>query len=254
MALAYRIKKISRPIWVPFFRITNQHKPAFDCPICGYKGAFLDINPIAGFRKHAQCPSCFSSERHRIQHLVMQEVLQQCNPAQRKMLHFAPEPFFRRWFSREFGQYETADLYMKGVDHQVDLQHLPFEDGSYDFVFASHVLEHIPDDIRAIQEIRRILKSGGIAVLPVPLVGYTTVEYPEPNPFEEYHLRAPGLDYFDRYEVEFSRVERISSEALPAQHQLFVYEDRSQYTKDRFPLRQTMQGEKHIDIVPICYV
>ena len=32
------------------------------------------------------------------------------------------------------------------------------------------VLEHVRDDIKAISEIRRVLKPGGIAIMPVPLV------------------------------------------------------------------------------------
>jgi ubiquinone/menaquinone biosynthesis C-methylase UbiE len=169
------------------------------------------------------------------------------------MLHFAPETFFREFFSKRFGEYETADLVMKDVDHHVDLQGLPFEDQTYDFVFASHVLEHIPDDRKAISEIRRILKPNGIAVLPVPLVAEKTIEYPEPNPHEAYHVRAPGLDYFDRYDCHFSRVERFSSDSLPDKYQLFVFEDRSQWPTNECPLRPAMQGEKHIDIVPVCY-
>lgn len=80
------------------------------------------------------------------------------------MLHFAPEPFFGEIFSNKFGKYETADLKMKGVDHNVDLQNFPFDDAIYDFVFAFHVLEHIPDDKKAIEEIHRVLKPNGIAI------------------------------------------------------------------------------------------
>jgi ubiquinone/menaquinone biosynthesis C-methylase UbiE len=170
------------------------------------------------------------------------------------MLHFAPEPFFRDFFSQRFGQYETADLSMEGVTHKVDLQQLPFANSTYDFVFASHVLEHIPDDERAISEIRRILKPSGIAILPVPIVAEKTIEYPEPNPYETYHVRAPGKDYFDRYKRHFSKVENFSSDTLPQKYQLFVYEDRTQWPSKECPLRPAMQGEKHSDVVPVCYV
>jgi SAM-dependent methyltransferase len=170
------------------------------------------------------------------------------------MLHVAPEPFFRELFSKQFGQYESADIDRNDVDHRVDLQQLPFEDGSYDFVFASHVLEHIPDDEKAISEICRILKPNGIAMLPVPLVAEKTVEYPEPNPNEAYHVRAPGLDYFARYERYFPRVDTVCSDTLPEKYQLFLFEDRSQWPTQECPLRPAMPGEKHIDVVPVCYV
>jgi SAM-dependent methyltransferase len=122
-------------------------------------------------------------------------------PSEMKMLHVAPEPFLRRHFSRRFGEYETADLLMRGVDHRVDLQNLPFEDATYDFVFAFHVLEHIPDDKRAIREIRRIIKPGGIAVLPVPVVCEKTIEYPQPNPDEAYHVRPDSIISIDMQSI-----------------------------------------------------
>jgi SAM-dependent methyltransferase len=182
------------------------------------------------------------------------KVLNRINSSELKMLHFAPEPFFRNFFSKRFNQYETADLNMPGVDHTVDIQELPFEDQSYDFVFASHVLEHVPNDQKAISEISRILRPNGIAILPVPLVAEKTIEYSEPNPYEGHHVRAPGFDYFDRYNQYFSKVDKISSDSLPGRYQLFVYENRSQWPTRECPLRPSMQGEKHIDIVPLCYV
>jgi len=171
-----------------------------------------------------------------------------------KMLHFAPEPFFRKFFLERFGKYETADLSMKGVDHKVDLQKLPFDNGTYDFVFASHVLEHILGDRKAISEIRRVLKPNGIAILPVPIIAEKTIEYPESNPHEGYHVRAPGIDYFDRFENHFSKVVIFSSASLPDKYQLFLYENRSNWPNRKNPLRPPMQGEKHIEIVPVCYV
>ena len=177
------------------------------------------FRPSTGLRKHARCPNCTALERHRIQFVVLHEVLRDRKTAHLKMLHFAPEPFFREFFSQRFGQYETADLKMKGVDHNVDLQHLPFGDKTYDFVFASHVLEHIPDDQKAISEIRRILKPNGIAILPVPIYSEKTIEYPEPNPHESYHVRAPGMDYFDQIRTPFFESRevqfRLTAEEIP---------------------------------------
>ena len=236
------------------FKKENLDKEQFTCPICKYSGAFMDFNRPAGNRKHAKCPNCNSLERHRIQFVVLQEILRDFQPSKKKMLHFAPEEFFRKFFSGQFAEYETADIAMRNVDHKVDIQELPFADATYDFVFASHVLEHIPDDLKALQEIRRILKPGGIAVLPVPLICEKTVEYPEPNPYEDHHVRAPGLDYFDRYNVYFSQVKQYSSEQLPEKYQLFMYEDRSQWPTEQCPLRPAMAGEKHFGIVPVCYV
>lgn len=170
-----------------------------------------------------------------------------------KMLHFAPEPAFRSIFEAQFGEYKTADLEMKDVDYRVDMRDLPFDDASYDFIFASIVLDYIPDDERAIKEVRRVLRSNGIAILPVSLVSEKTIEYKEPNPYESYHIRASGMDYFERYERHFSKVERISSDLIPNKYQPFIYEDRSIWPNEEHPLRPPMLGEKHIDVVPVCY-
>lgn len=235
------------------FRAQNWRKARFHCPVCSFRGPFRDVAPPTGLRRHAQCPNCGALERHRLQYLVLRCVLTQLDTAQLRVLHVAPEAFFRRLFLTRVGRYETADLSRKDVDHNVDLQDLPFPDGSYDFVFASHVLEHISDDASAIREIRRILAPDGIAILPVPLVSNKTIEYPGPNPNEAGHVRAPGFDYFDRYLPHFSRVETHSSDAFPEKHQLHIYEDRGKWPTAECPLRRAMDGERHIDVIPVCY-
>jgi len=234
--------------------LREPNKETFDCPICGYQGPFMDVFRPTGTRKHAKCPACDALERHRLQYVVVNQVLEGRDAARLTALHFAPEPCFSDLFSKRFGKYESADLVMKGVTHHVDLLNLPFADGSYDFVFASHVLEHIREDERAISELRRILRPNGIAILPVPIVAHATIEYPRPSPSEGDHVRAPGFDYFKRYERYFSRVDPISSDAVPNRYQPFVYEDRSVYPTPECPWRTSMPGGKHVDVVPVCYV
>jgi SAM-dependent methyltransferase len=214
-------------------------KERFECPVCGY----ID----------AKCPYWGAFERHRLQYLAVKDVLQRRDPSRMRMLHFAPEPCFRALFRGRFGGYETVDLAMEDVDCNVDMRNLPFRDASYDVVMASAVLDYIPDDDTAITEIRRVLKPGGMAILPVSLASPTTIEYSEPNPYESGHVRSCGVDYFERYERHFREVRRISSDSFPDEDQLFVYEDRTRWPNTTSPLRPSMPGEKHIDVVPICY-
>jgi len=235
------------------FKLKNLFKEKFSCPICNYKGPFLDKDLPSGFCKHMKCPDCLCAVRHRIQYLVFMNILKDVDTAGLKMLHIAPEPFFQKIFSKMFGEYETADLHMNHVDHKVDLTNLPFVDSSYDFIMASAVLEHIHNDKFAIKEISRILRPNGIAILHVPVICEKTIEYPEPNPNEAGHVRAPGMDYFERYKPYFSKVELIASESLPHKYQLFDYVDRSIFPNKMSPLRTPMFGEKHTNVVPICY-
>jgi len=231
----------------------NANKETFLCPVCNYEGPFFDMDVRTGVRKHAKCLECGSLERHRLLYLTMREVEKNVDFSKLSMLHFAPEDFFKDQFKSRFKNYETADLFMPNVDHKVDITKLPFADESYDFVCASHVLEHIEDDRLALREVWRILKPGGIAILPVPIVADTSVEYPEANPLEHYHWRAPGPDYFDKYREIFSKVDAYESGSFDAKHQVFVYEDRTIWPTPDMPLRPRMDGEKHIDLAPVCY-
>ena len=45
---------------------------------------------------------------------------------------------------------------------QADATHLPFGDHSFDAVFAHTLLEHVPDPLSTLQELRRVLKPGGL--------------------------------------------------------------------------------------------
>ncbi len=252
MSLNY-LRTVKRRSLLLSYRLGNLGKEKFECPICHYSGPFEDVAPPTGLRRHAKCPQCSALERHRHQYLVIQSVLEGLNTSPMKMLHFAPEECLKSLFLERFGVYETADLYMSNVDHNVDLQNLPFSDSSYEFIFASHVLVCIPNDGKAIQEIRRALKPGGIAILHDPVASEVTIEYPEPNPYEGYSVRAPGLDYSDRCIPYFSRVEKYSSGSWPERYQLFEYEDRSMFPTAECPLRPRMTGEKHADVVTVCY-
>jgi SAM-dependent methyltransferase len=58
-------------------------------------------------------------------------------------------------------------LNARGLYVVADLGNLPFREGTFDAVLASHVLYHIPEDEQAsaIQELYRTLKSGGTCVI-----------------------------------------------------------------------------------------
>ncbi len=45
---------------------------------------------------------------------------------------------------------------------------MPYEDGSFDVVLASEILEHVPEDVQAISELARILAPGGTLAVTVP--------------------------------------------------------------------------------------
>jgi SAM-dependent methyltransferase len=67
---------------------------------------------------------------------------------------------------------------------QGDALRLPFADGVFDRVIAAEVLEHIPDDTTAIEELARVLRPGGTMAITVPRFGPEAVNWALSN---EYH-------------------------------------------------------------------
>lgn len=55
---------------------------------------------------------------------------------------------------------------------QGDIYNLPYQDGTFDKIILSEVLEHLPDDIKALKEVKRVLKVGGILFITVPNYNY----------------------------------------------------------------------------------
>jgi SAM-dependent methyltransferase len=225
----------------------------FTCPICAYIGAFTEVKAATGFRPYAQCPRCHALERHRLQYLVLQTILGRHYGTKPRTLHFAPEPCLAEYLRAQSSSYISADLSRADIDCKVDITAPLFKDGSFDLVYASHVLEHVKKDMVALKAVAKLLAPGGIAILPVPIVGVTTVEYSEPNAFEAGHVRAPGMDYYARYKGIFSQVVTYTSWAFDTKYQTLIYEDRSIWPTRGCPLRQPMQGECFDDVVPVCY-
>jgi len=52
-----------------------------------------------------------------------------------------------------------------------DLQRLTFADESFDLVISSHVMEHVPNPWRALEEVRRVLRPGGRYIFSIPFRG-----------------------------------------------------------------------------------
>ena len=51
----------------------------------------------------------------------------------------------------------------------VDVRNICYPDKMFDYVIINHVLEHIPDEMKAMQEIRRVLKENGKCIFSMPI-------------------------------------------------------------------------------------
>ena len=179
-----------------------------ECPICGNKyKKFLPAGVAK--RNNAVCPCCDSFERHRLLWLYIQNKID--SHMNIRLLHFAPEKSLKEKFSYVDNMvYITTDLYESNVSINSDIQNLPFKESTFDAVICSHVLEHIPDDTKAMKEILRVMKNGGWAVLQVPINEDLEKTFEDPSiksPSErlkyfgqEDHVRIYGKDYYNRLE------------------------------------------------------
>ena len=122
-----------------------------------------------GQREKAVCPVCGSLDRERLLYLYLllkTDIFQK----PKKLLHVAPEKRLSEIIGRQPTiEYVTADLQSKEVKVEMDITDIPFPDCFFDAVLCCHVLEHIIDDRKALNEIYRILSPGGWGVLQVPL-------------------------------------------------------------------------------------
>lgn len=159
-------------------------------------------------RENVLSPSTLSLERHRLLWLYLKNETDFFT-APHKVLHFAPEQaFYKRFRNLKNLDYTTTDLNSPLADVKADICQLPFLDDSFDFILCNHVLEHIPDHTKAMQELFRVLQPGGTAILQIPqdLAREKTFEddsITDPKErrkiFGQYdHVRIYGWDYFEK--------------------------------------------------------
>lgn len=178
------------------------------CPICHSDLRRFKPMHTTHIRLNALCPICSSLERHRMMWLFFSQKTDLFAAHLKKMLHIAPEQCLVDEFSQcESIDYLTADLNNSAMV-QMDLTDIQYPDDSFDVIYCSHVLEHIPDDAKAMGELSRVLKPKGWAVIQVPILREQTYEdlsITDPQQREQLfgqrdHVRIYGLDFKDRLE------------------------------------------------------
>lgn len=194
---------MARPFLAFFMRGNN-----YTDPIDGRRfRSFLPYGYLEP-RENVLSPSTLSLERHRLLWLYLQNETDFFS-APLKVLHFAPEQaFFGRFRKLKNLDYTTIDLNSPLADIEADICDLPIEENTYDVVLCNHVLEHIPDDTKAMAELYRILKPKGWGILQVPQDvnrektfedNSITDKKERTKIFGQYdHVRIYGLDYFDK--------------------------------------------------------
>lgn len=202
-----RLQRAYRPVVALGYR-----GDAVECPCCGGRfRAFAPKFSAAGpSRPNARCPRCGALERHRALVLYLRRESRLFTD-RLSVLHVAPEPGLERALRRAHLRYVTADLEAPAM-LSLDVTDLPFGAEEWDVVICNHVLEHVPDDRRAMGEIFRVLAPEGWALLQVPLdrgrestFEDLTVRSAQARErlFGQYdHVRIYGHDYVTRLESE----------------------------------------------------
>ena len=201
----------------------------------------------AGYREQDYCPVCKSTYRHRLVWLYLSNLKIWDNPL--SVLHIAPEEMIARKLSRiKHLKYITGDTNPDRFRHytsaiRLDITHIPFENDTFDVIICNHVLEHISDDRKAMNELFRVLKPEGFSMMQVPLSSVLNQTYEDPLLTTEEerlkhfgqkdHVRIYGEDYFLRLEdagfmleitgvSDFSHVTRISRMAIHEKEKVIV--------------------------------
>lgn len=215
--------RISRAVQAILARVPLGRKHR--CVVCEHHpGAFLPyrkgrrdappllaaLDMVGSDIDHFECPwcGCHDRERHLLIYMRATGIL--AGLRGKRVLHFAPERHLSR-FIAETGpaKYVRCDLYPRSPDiERADILDISYDDGSFDLVIANHVLEHVTDDLRALSEIRRVLNSGGQAILQTPYcarllrtwsdAGIDTDEARLQAYGQEDHVRLYGRDIFER--------------------------------------------------------
>jgi SAM-dependent methyltransferase len=171
------------------------------CPCCErHFSAFWFFGKPMRF--NVLCPSCGSLERHRLIWLFLFSREEKLITNGAKLLHIAPEKAFFRKFKREKQvQYFPADKFISGNHYprgtkEIDILNITYPNDFFDAILCCHVLEHVDNDIQAMKEFYRVLKSGGWAILQVP------IDYNRADTFEDSSITAPEEreKYFGQYD------------------------------------------------------
>jgi len=178
------------------------------CPICGgHFRKFLSVGVKP--RPNAQCPRCGSLERHRLLWLYLKDRTGLFADNLR-LLDIAPIDCLQRKFRAMRNlDYISVDLESPLTMVKMDVTDMQYPNNHFDCIICYHVLEHVPDDRKAMGEILRVLKPGGWAILQVPILRDKTFEDPSVTAPEDRervfgqrdHVRVYGLDYKNRLEL-----------------------------------------------------
>jgi SAM-dependent methyltransferase len=159
-----------------------------ECPCCG--GRFDRFLPYWN-RPNCVCPRCGSHERHRALWVYLRDRVD----LRGRLLHVAPEEAIARHLRGRAGlEYVSADLSSPLAALHFDIQDIPFKAETFDAVLCGHVLTEVPDDRRAMREMHRVLRRGGLAIVMAAVEPDRETTYEDPAITDPEARRAAFLE------------------------------------------------------------
>jgi hypothetical protein len=184
-----------------------------ECPVCGWRGhKFYDYIEGDCFVPSVECPQCLSHGRHRTLFSWLKNDFRLAEKTGAALVCAPEKTIAPLWQSSDSLRVVKLDIEaVRGVDVLADLQEIPFADDSYDIVWCHHVLEQIPDDQKALGEIRRVLKpeTGTFVVSSAMMEREETVEFGRSDPKLFGNWRSYGQDFPAKLAESGFTVEKI---------------------------------------------
>jgi SAM-dependent methyltransferase len=146
----------------------------YECPVCGFHARKLI--PVHEGESYL-CPRCGSVERKRLLWLYLQNEIKIPEQQNFRVLHFSPSTaLYRKLKTMKNIEYVPSAFGNPLIKNQFDITSLSLPDNHFDLIICYHILEHVPDDRRAMNELFRVVKKGGVALLQVPYSDGQTIE------------------------------------------------------------------------------
>lgn len=221
------LNTLPRPILIRLSYVFKSFAPIVykgdhvECPVCEKSfRKFLSYGSAVAHRDNVLCPYDLTLERHRLMWLYLKGKSDFFTKPNLTVMHIAPEQCFHKIFKNQQNlNYTTGDLLSPLADLHFDLHDIPLKDNQYEVIFCNHVMEHVKDDLRCMQELLRIMKPGGWGIMQVPVdtsrtetyedSSITTPEEREKHFWQYDHVRLYGVNYPDRLREAGFEVESI---------------------------------------------
>lgn len=209
--IPYRGGRKNRPVLMEILDVVGSDPDNFSCPNCG----------------------AHDRERHLLLYLAKLKLLGIFSNS--RVLHFAPEQWFSKMIEIQGPRvYVKADLYPQneGVK-KVNILDIAYSADEFDVVVANHVMEHVDDDLKALSELHRVLRLGGLAILQTPYSSKLHRTLADPGIDDDYcrlqvygqedHVRLYGQDIFDRFEQAGFRSLVVTHEVVLPEYSPGIY-------------------------------